>query len=182
MSSAPKPWETYEQVATFLLGQISEQFGLVQVEGKQSVPGLKSGTSWQIDAKGMRQGGTGFVLIEMRRHTTSSLSQEELAAIAYRIDDTGAAGGIVVSPLPLQKGAKLVAQAASVVHVQLNESCTTTEYILRFLNQVMISLAPETFTSTVSVLGGTLTTVDETCANSDAAGSLQSTKRGSLDV
>ncbi|HEY4243701.1 MAG TPA: hypothetical protein VGM88_28005 [Kofleriaceae bacterium] len=46
-----KGWESYEQVSRFLLDQFADRFGLERVEGKQDVIGLRSGTSWEIDAK-----------------------------------------------------------------------------------------------------------------------------------
>lgn len=157
--SEPKNWRTYEEVARFLLDRIAGELGLTQVEGKQDILGRLSGTSWEIDAKGVSDCGTGFVLIEVRRYTTKRLSQEAIAGIAYRIHDTGASGGIVVSPLPLQSGAERVAASAGVVSIQLNEHSTTEQYILRFLNRVMVGLNVESISVEARLLGGTLTTV-----------------------
>ena len=60
--------------------------------------------------------------------------------MAYTIIDTGAQGGIIVSPLGLQKGAEKVAAAANVVNVILNENCDRYEYIMKFLNKLMIGV------------------------------------------
>lgn len=133
-------WESYEEVAVYLLNQFAIHFGLERVESKQKIVGLRSGTVWEIDAKGVREGNTGFILIECRRHTTSRQRQEDVAALAYRIQDTGAEGGIIVSPLDLQKGAKKIASAENIVHVQLPPDSTRYEYVLRFLEKVMIGL------------------------------------------
>ncbi|MCI5124460.1 MAG: hypothetical protein D3925_08295 [Candidatus Electrothrix sp. AR5] len=130
-------WESYEEVATFLLNQFASEFKLGRVEGKQKVAGQRSGTNWEIDAKGVRQGDDGFLIIECRRYTTSKQNQEKVGALAYRILDTGAEGGIIVSPLGLQEGAKRVADAENIVSVQLDENSTRRSYVLRFLNQVM---------------------------------------------
>jgi hypothetical protein len=111
--SQQTPWRSYEEVAQHLLGQIAEQFGLGRVEGKQIVSGT-SGASWEIDAKGVAQTGEGFVIIECRRHTKQGVSQEQIGGLAFRIQDTGAEGGIIVSPLPLQSGAKLVAESEGI--------------------------------------------------------------------
>ena len=156
----PTNWRTYEEVARQLLDKIAGLLGLERVEGKQYLPGKKSGTNWEIDARGVSSNGTGFLVIEIRRYSTSRLSQEALAAIAYRIEDTGANGGIVVSPLPLQSGAQKVADAARVVAVQLDQNSTTERYVLRFLKNVMVGLEPDGLKSSVSILGGTLTTVE----------------------
>jgi hypothetical protein len=133
-------WESYEQVGTYLLDQFAAEFGLDGVEGKQDVAGQRSGTSWQIDAKGVRVGNDGFVIVEFRRYTTSRQNQEQIGGLAYRIIDTGAKGGIIVSPLGLQEGAEKVAAAENVVKVILNENCNRHEYIMRFLKKVMIGV------------------------------------------
>jgi hypothetical protein len=94
-------WQSYEEVGTYLLDRFATEFGLDRVEGKQGVAGQRSGTSWEIDAKGFRLGQDGFVIVEFRRYTTSRLNQEDLGGLAYRIIDSGAEGGIIVSPLGL---------------------------------------------------------------------------------
>jgi hypothetical protein len=168
--SISNAWRTYEEVAQLLLNSIAAELGLSHVEGKQDIAGKLSGTTWEIDAKGVSSGSDGFVLVEVRRHTTKGLSQESLAALAYRIQDTGASGGIVVTPLPLQVGAAKVAASSGVVSVQLNEHSTTEQYLLRFLNRVMVGLPAETISVGARLTGGTLTTVIPQVpdANSDA--------------
>ncbi len=131
-------WESYEQVGTYLLNQFAAHLGLDHVEGKQQVDGNRSGTSWEIDAKGVRLGNEGFVIVEFRRYTTSRQSQEQMGGLAYRIIDAGAGGGIIVSPLGLQEGAKKVAAAENIVNVTLDENCNRFEYVMRFLNNVMV--------------------------------------------
>ncbi len=133
-----KASETYERVAAELLERFNHEFGLSSVEGKQRLHGERSGTNWEIDAKGVLRDGSGFVVIECRRYPRKKLDQESIAAVAYRIDDLGASGGIVVSPLQLQRGAGLVANASDVVHVQLDQDCTTTDYVLKFLGRVFV--------------------------------------------
>ena len=87
-------WESYEQVAAYLLNQFASEFGLDLVEGKQEVVGHFSGTTWEIDAKGVRTGNTGFIIVECRRYTTSKQSQGKVGALAFSILDSGAEGGI----------------------------------------------------------------------------------------
>jgi hypothetical protein len=82
-------------VATYLLNQCAREFGLSKVERKQKVLGLHSQTEWEIDAKGVREGSEGFVIIECRRYTTSRQNQDRIGSLAYRILDTGAQGGII---------------------------------------------------------------------------------------
>ena len=133
-----RAFETYEQIATFLLNEFAEKFGLRRVEGRQDVPGLLSGTTWEIDGRGVKADGDAFIIVECRRYTNSRPNQEALAALAYRIRDTGAAGGIIVTPLGIQEGAAKVAGAEGIVSVRLDASSTTSDYVLQFLNNVMI--------------------------------------------
>ncbi len=121
-----------------MLNEFAEKFGLERVEGKQHVDGLRSGTAYEIDGKGFRDGGAGFVIVEARRFTTSRQSQERIGGLAYRIMDTGADGGIIVSPLGLQEGAEKVAVAEGIVNVRLDQDSTKFEYVLQFLRDVMV--------------------------------------------
>jgi hypothetical protein len=133
-------WESYEQVATYLLDRFASEFGLERVEGKQELVGKRSGTTWEIDAKGVRLGDTGIVIVECRRYSTSKQNQGKVGSLAYRILDTGAVGGIIVSPLGLQEGAERIAAAENIISVQLTEGSTRHKYVLRFLKLVMIGL------------------------------------------
>lgn len=135
-----KNWESYEDIAAYLLNSFATDFGLGKVEGKQIVPGA-SGTKWEIDAKGYSEDGTAFVIVECKRYTTSKVSQEVLAGLAFRIVDTGASGGIIVTPLGFQEGAKKVAAHVGVHTVRLNEDCTRTDYFLQFLNKICVGLS-----------------------------------------
>ncbi len=133
-------WRNYEEVAQYLLGQMATHFGLGRVEGKRFLAGV-SGASWEIDAKGVRENDQGFVIIECRRHTTQGVSQEQIAGLAFRIQDTGAVEGIIVSPLPLQSGARKVAASQRIQEVQLSPDCTTTDYVLQFLQRSIIGVS-----------------------------------------
>ena len=140
MTKPTKTWESYEQVAQHLLDDFAVHFKLGRVEGKQIIPG-QSGASWEIDAKGVKVDGEGFVIVECRRYTTSGLPQESLGALAFRIHDTQAVGAVVVTPLDLQAGAQKVAAYANIVHVKLSPESTTTEYVMSFLDRVFIGVA-----------------------------------------
>jgi hypothetical protein len=155
-----KAWENYEEVAVYLLDQIASELGLERVEGKQDVYGSRTLTKWEIDGKGVRVGGEGFVIIECRRYTTSKQNQERVAGLAYRIVDTGASGGILVSPLGFQEGAKKVAAAEDIQEVLMDANSTRTDYVLTFLNHIFagVSLRGEatiTATATVTRADGT---------------------------
>jgi hypothetical protein len=109
----PTTWESYEEVARYLLEQMGDALGLglEHLEGKQKLVG-KSGTTWTIEGKGIRVDGAAIVVIECRRYTTSKLNQEAMGGLAYRISDLGASGGIVVTPIGVQKGGQIVAKSA----------------------------------------------------------------------
>jgi hypothetical protein len=136
-----KKWQTYEEVAAYLLNEFAAEFKLSKVEGKQVVDGLRSGTKWEIEAKGIKEGDEGFIIVECRRYTTSKLSQEKIGGLAYRITDTGASGGIIVSPLGLQKGAKKIAKADNIVEVRLDPNSTPDNFAMSFLKKIMIGLS-----------------------------------------
>lgn len=77
-----------------------------------------------------------FFIVECRRYTTSRLNQEKLGALAYRISDVGANGGIIVSPLGLQEGATKLAEAENIYNVILDQNSTRTEFLLKFLGEI----------------------------------------------
>jgi hypothetical protein len=131
-----RSWLLYEQAARAVLEHMRAHLGVSAVEGKQGVPG-RSGTKWEIDAKALVQDGVDFLVVEARRWTTS-LTQEDVAAIAYRIDDVGASGGIVVTPMPLQSGAQLVASAAGIEHVRLSLDSTPMDYLAEYMGRRFI--------------------------------------------
>ena len=137
MTDSDKAWETYEEVAVYLLDQVGDRLGLdfERVEGKQHVYGSRSGAKWEIDGKAVKVSDEGFVIIECRRYTTSRLKQEHAAGLAYRITDTGADGGILVSPLGFQEGAKKIADAEGIQEVFMDENSTRSDYMAKFLDR-----------------------------------------------
>ncbi|MFT9661785.1 hypothetical protein ACM0CQ_05975 [Mycobacteroides abscessus subsp. abscessus] len=76
----PTSWESYEEVARFLLGKWGDAIGLglERVEAKQTLVG-RSGILWTIDAKAVRTGGEAILVVECRRYTTSRLKQKPSA-------------------------------------------------------------------------------------------------------
>ena len=136
---ADKTWRTYEEVAQYLLNQFAEHLGLEKVEEKQKIRGQFSGRQIEIDGRGVKEGNTGFVILECKRYK-DRVEAEKLEALAFRITDAGAIGGIVVSPMGLQEGAAKIAASQNVVSVQLNRDANDHEYVLRFLKSVMIGV------------------------------------------
>jgi len=133
-----KQWEKYEEVATRLLSRVAAELGLESTYGKQLLPG--SDTNWEVGAVGVTEGGQGTIVIEVRRVTSKGQTQKDLAALAFQIEDLGAKGGIIVSPLPLQSGAKKIADAKNILEVTLNANATVEEFVMRFLNKVMLGV------------------------------------------
>lgn len=184
MAKKATKWGTYEEVAQQILHDLAEEFGLERVEPKQTVIGQRSGTEWEIDAKGVRIDGEGFVIVECRRYTTSKQSQGKVGQLAYSIIDTGAKGGIIVSPLGVQEGGEKVAQAENIVSVLLDENATPEDFTLRFLNKIFVHMTERVIASDrVSAVVhrkcevcGTVFEVGE-CDVSEAAAKLMNTKR-----
>jgi hypothetical protein len=141
MDNESSAWANYEQVSVYLLNRWANHFGLSGAEGKQHVAGVSTGSDWEIDGKAFKHDGDGYLLVECRRHTVSRLKKEEIAALAYRISDTGASGGIIISPLGLQEGAAKVAKAAGVLSITLRPDSTGTDYFLRFLHQAFVGVS-----------------------------------------
>lgn len=135
-----KQWKNYEEVATYLLNKFASHFGVGRVEGKQLVPGI-SGTEWEIDAKGCSNDEGHFIIVECKRYTKNGVSQAIAAGLAWIIQDSGASGGIIVTPIGLQEGAKKVAAKAGIHEVLLKQDATTTDYVLEFLNQVCLGFS-----------------------------------------
>ena len=86
----PTTWESYEDVARFLLEKLGDKLGLglERVEGKQKLVG-ESGAEWEIDGKGVKADGGAIVVVECRRYTTSRVKQSAVASLAWTISDLG---------------------------------------------------------------------------------------------
>lgn len=151
--STQRSWKSYEDVARYFLNRFRQEFGLDRVEPKQKIAG-SSGTSWEIDAKGVREGdNSAIMLIEYRQHRSKRLNQEAVGGLAYRIIDTGSSGGIIVSPLPLQDGARKVAEANNIVHAQLGPDSTPENFAISFFNKIFVGITERvTISDHVSVV------------------------------
>ena len=143
MVGQPKMWRTYEEVATYLLNQMAQEFGLEKVQADQMILGLRSGTKWRIEGKGVAEGGDRFVIVECRRYPTCKLSQESVGGLAYRIIDAGASGGILVTPVGLQEGAARVAAAEHIIPVILDENSSSVDYVIKFLDKIRVGIGAE---------------------------------------
>ena len=113
----------------------------------------------------MQESGEGFVIIECRRYTRRGVPQEQMGGLAYRIRDTGAAAGIIVSPLPLQSGARLIAKNEGIHEVQLSAESTTSDFVLRFLERTFHGVS-------VKLTGGSHVQVGTTVIRAGGSGDL----------
>jgi hypothetical protein len=125
-----KESDWYEQVTRTILHACREQLGYKEVRPKGRIPG-ESGTQWEIDATCYLLENDGMILVECRRHTTKPIDQEQVGGLVFRIIDTGAKGGLLVTPLGYQEGATLVAKARKVTLATLNADATEREYVLK---------------------------------------------------
>lgn len=116
----------------------SLNLSLLKGNRKSKVGGLV--LKWTIDAKGVAEGNEVFFIVECRRYTTSKQNQEKVGGLAYRISDSGAAGGIIVSPFGLQEGGAKVAAAENIISVKLNADSTPTEFAFRFLDKLCLGI------------------------------------------
>lgn len=130
-------WMSYENIAAFVLNQCAKEFGLSRVEGKQRVAG-KTGTDWQVDARGWSEGDTAHFLVECKKHETAAISQALTASLAYQIQDTDAEGGFLVSPHGLQSGAKIVAAANNIHEIKLDPKSSTAAYFGDWLGKLRL--------------------------------------------
>jgi len=132
-------WQSYEQIAAHVLNQCAAEFGLSRFEGKQELAG-KSGTKWEVDARGWTKGNTAHFLVECKKYANTAVSQAITASLAYQIQDTDAQGGFLVSPQGLQSGAKKVASANKIYEIKLDPSSTATAYFGEWLGQLRVGL------------------------------------------
>lgn len=151
-------WLIYEDAARKVLADLRDTLKLDSVEGKQVLDGV-SGTRWEVDAKAWCEGSQKFLVVEARHHTSSRLKQKDLAAIAFQIVDLGGSGGIVVSPLPMQEGARIIASGANIQHVTLSSESTPESYLAeymgrRFLGATVVESATAIDTTDAVVIRG----------------------------
>ncbi len=130
-------WKTYEEVAAYILNRFASEFGMARFEGKQDIGG--DATTWEIDAKGVRDDDGAFLVVECKCHKTR-IPQGILGNLAFSIIDAGGTGGVIVSPMDLQKGAKKIAASRNIVHVKLPADSTPENFIIKFLDKVFAQL------------------------------------------
>jgi hypothetical protein len=135
------PWECYEKVTRQILDNLRLELGFASVEGKGDKPAT-SETDWEADATCYRLDDGEMVLIECK-HWSSRVDQATMGSFAFSIIDTGAAGGLMVTPVGYQEGAVKVANARKIGMATLNANATDRAYVLRIANQLFAGVVSE---------------------------------------
>jgi predicted helicase len=131
-------WMKYEEVVRHILDRYRGAFGLDRVEPKQKVPG-DSGTVWEIDVVAYAKDDDKLILFECRRYK-SKIKQEAVGGFAFRIDDTQAAKGYIVTPIGLQEGAETVAAYKEIGCIRIPRDATAENHIVQFLDKTFIGV------------------------------------------
>jgi predicted helicase len=136
--SSVKKWKNYEDVTKQLLSDVRDYLGLGRIEGKQKVKGNISGTKWEVDVVAHDVTDEKLILVECRQRLNSKLSQESLAGFAYRVKNTGACRGIIVTTIGLQDGSKKVAEAEKITEIKLDYTSISENYIAKITNKIFV--------------------------------------------
>ena len=80
-------WRDYEEAARHILSDFKKELGLDEVQGKQDVNGKISGTSWEVDEKGIAEADGATIIIECKRYPKDKINQNTLGSLVYRIYD-----------------------------------------------------------------------------------------------
>lgn len=122
-------WQTYEEAARQLLIDVKEYLGINKVEGKKKIKGQNSGTKWEVDVTPYNAKEGKIILVECKHYLKHAINQDTMAGFAYKIEDTGAAGGIIITTLGLQEGAQKIADAEKILTIKLDYNSTSDNYI-----------------------------------------------------
>lgn len=140
--------DAFERLALMSLEFFAAEFGLGEFAGSKVKVQGTHGDTWEVDLvfylpdrapnKNIQEDGNGkgSILVEckcLRRR----LEQDKVASLAYRIRSTGAGGGILVTQLPLQSGAKMLATAEKIEVLQIFKgSCPEALLIARLSDEI----------------------------------------------
>jgi hypothetical protein len=135
-----KAWEKYEDAARAVIEQIKVDLGLDRVfPAKAKFQGKV--TKWEIDVTAFAKGTDQLVVFECR-HRGRNVEKAQMGAVAYTVHDLGAKG-FVISKKELSKGAKEVARAEGIGHMQFLWDKDTGDSILRWLNKIYVSVSSD---------------------------------------
>lgn len=145
-----KLWKNYEDAVREIIKRQKDIFGLKDVDSTASkVPG-QSGYEWNIEITAYTSTaypkGEKDVLVEARR-ISRNLKPAEAAELAFRVEDTGASKGYFVTPLGrrLSKGAEKIARYKQIGHIEVSDTATAHDYIMRYLNSIFVQVSDDMF-------------------------------------
>jgi hypothetical protein len=121
--------DRFEQTVRNILEQCRDALGYSRVDPKGKLPG-RSGTEWEIDSTAYLATSGDMVLVECRWRSKKRIDQEQIGGLVFRVQDTGAVAGLMVTSIGLQKGAELVAQANQIGIAKINPDATDRDYVL----------------------------------------------------
>jgi hypothetical protein len=65
---------------------------------------------------------------------------EQVGGLAHRMSDTGAEGGMFVSPLGFQEGASKVGASQNIISVEIHPNSTETDFVVRALDKLLLGI------------------------------------------
>lgn len=128
-----KKWVAYEEAAQRVVSDMRALLGVVHVGDKQILSGV-DGATYELDAVAWTDDAGSFLLIEAKRHNRG-LTQDTINSIIYKFIKVGAGGAIVVTPMPLQRGAKKAADFDHVIHIKLSADSTPVDYLAEYMGK-----------------------------------------------
>lgn len=135
MAKSKTNGDKYEVASIELMKRIQHDLGIKDVErgAGRAVIG-QCGTPWNPDQLAFTSDGT-MIIVECRYRgpRTGGVKQNDMAAFAYILDDTGAEG-IVITTKPIQKGAKMVAKNEIIGIIEFQPGDTFDDFVARTAN------------------------------------------------
>jgi|GEM_PF-2125870 len=153
MEKSLKTWRNYEELARHVLLRFADILEITEVEAKQRLDG-ESGTQWEIDAKGVLADGSGFLVIECKERASARLGQHTVGELVTVIQEVDAQGGVIVTSVGLQSGAKLLAAHHAFHEVFLPRESTFDSFLAKCGNRVLIKVLSDKASTSVGLAGG----------------------------
>jgi hypothetical protein len=134
-----KEWKTFEDAARSIIANHREFFGLEEVEPSVTKVQGTSGYQWNIDVVGYAAGSRKIVIFEVRRKKRN-IVPEEIAGLAYRIEDTGSEKGYIVTRMDrgLSTGAEGIAGYEEIGHIRVSKDATPEFYLMQCLDKIFV--------------------------------------------
>jgi Restriction endonuclease len=151
MTSGTQTWRSYEELARHVLMCFADMLGISEVEAKQRLMGA-TGTEWEIDAKGVKADGRGFLVVECKERSAARLDQATIGSLAFTVQDVGAQGAVIVTSIGLQEGAKKIAEHQDFKIVFLRKESTFEQFFASCGNCLLAKVSDHA-TSSLALTG-----------------------------